>query len=475
MKNTKKMEKIEQKLDEIARGLIAVANMKTKENEKLEKKINKIDEMVRTLIKKYESDQEKQKNNSNQNINNNNNNINENIISENPNEKKNKKPFSFSTLITRITIIVIIIAGILFALETNMPEEKEENSEQSSSEIIEKGEAAKLKAEKNMKIKTVKTISVPAPENNSLTLSPINVAKQQPIPFISPVLNPVIKNETPKNKKLPKPLILPENFKPEKLAQAAINNNKVALFEIGLRYLNGENINKNEKQAAQWFIKSAQQNFPPAQYAIAGLLENGIGIKKNIKTAKYWYTKAARHGNVNAMYNLAVILATGGASSGDNSEDKNKNKTSDNDQQQNTQPEKAVAWFTKAADLNMKNSQFNLAIMYLKGEGTPQSLTHAYKWFAIASEHGDKDAQTKMKMIQKNMAKDEMEFARDLIESWRPKKPLVFANKAKIPQEWKIANNINNNNNTQEVLKNIPIPRKRFALHTKKLEVQNTQ
>lgn len=63
--------------------------------------------------------------------------------------------------------------------------------------------------------------------------------------------------------------------------------------------------------AAQWYLKAAQQGDPHAQYNLAVLLQNGKGVKRNLKEAIDWYQKAASQGYVNAMYNLAYMLENG--------------------------------------------------------------------------------------------------------------------------------------------------------------------
>jgi len=75
------------------------------------------------------------------------------------------------------------------------------------------------------------------------------------------------------------------------------------------------------------------------------------------------------------MHNLAVLFAEG------------------ND----GKPDYAAAseWFRKAADFGVRDSQYNLAILYARGLGVGQSMTQSYMWFAIAAAQGDQDAAKK--------------------------------------------------------------------------------
>ena len=81
------------------------------------------------------------------------------------------------------------------------------------------------------------------------------------------------------------------------------------------------------------------------------------------------------------MHNLAVLFAMGADGAADN--------------------ESAARWFTQAAELGVKDSQFNLGILAAKGVGMPQNLEESYKWFALVAKTGDKDAAAKRDEIAK--------------------------------------------------------------------------
>ena len=58
--------------------------------------------------------------------------------------------------------------------------------------------------------------------------------------------------------------------------------------------------------------------------------------------------------------------------------------------QQNIQ--EAARWFRRAAAAGVINAQFNLGLLYERGEGVPQSLVEAYAWYAAAAARGDQGA-----------------------------------------------------------------------------------
>ena len=83
--------------------------------------------------------------------------------------------------------------------------------------------------------------------------------------------------------------------------------------------------------------------------------------------------------------------------------------------------ESAARWFTMAADLGVKDSQFNLGILAAKGVGMKQSLEESYKWFALVAKGGDRDAAAKRDEIANSLRPEQLKAARAAVELWKPK------------------------------------------------------
>jgi len=118
------------------------------------------------------------------------------------------------------------------------------------------------------------------------------------------------------------------------------------------------------------------------------------------------------------MHNLAVVTAMGTDS---------------------VKPDMKIAaqWFTKAAELGLKDSQVNLGILYIKGSGLKKDPVQAYKWFAIASRAGDSDASSKRDTVTGLMEKSQLEQARAEVELWKKTPINEDVNFVHIPDEWK--------------------------------------
>ncbi len=121
----------------------------------------------------------------------------------------------------------------------------------------------------------------------------------------------------------------------------------------------------------------------------------------NREKALEWYSKAAEQGHADAQVNLAVMYHNGYGKVLPNRE-------------------KAFYWFSKAAEQGLAEAQFYLAVMYADGLGVAQSNIGAYKWFFIAKKNGDEEmqtmAQTALNKLSKEISKEEIVKAEALAE-----------------------------------------------------------
>ena len=85
-----------------------------------------------------------------------------------------------------------------------------------------------------------------------------------------------------------------------------------------------------------------------------------------------------------------------------------------------TDKAEAARWFSKAATLGLVDSQFNLAVLYERGEGVPQSLLDAYKWYAIAATQGDSESKSRLAVLQTQMSDDDKAAAERAAASFHP-------------------------------------------------------
>ena len=88
------------------------------------------------------------------------------------------------------------------------------------------------------------------------------------------------------------------------LLMSAQEGDADAQFFVGLRYVNGQGVEKNDAEAVKWFLKAAQQGHSDAQYLVGVCYNQGIGVEQNYAEARKWYEKAIQSGNVKAQEKL---------------------------------------------------------------------------------------------------------------------------------------------------------------------------
>lgn len=72
-------------------------------------------------------------------------------------------------------------------------------------------------------------------------------------------------------------------------------------YNIGLMFMNGDGVPKNDSQAAKWYLKAAEEGLPQAQHELGELYLNGKGVPKNTSIGLSWVRKAADNGYLPAQ------------------------------------------------------------------------------------------------------------------------------------------------------------------------------
>jgi TPR repeat protein len=107
----------------------------------------------------------------------------------------------------------------------------------------------------------------------------------------------------------------------------------------------------------------------------------GKGVEHSYDKAVEYYTMAAEQGDANAQFNLGFMFGNGlGVEQS---------------------YEKAVEYCTMAAEQGHANAQCELGLMYENGQGVEQSCAIARKWWAKAANQGQEDAIKLLKAPEK--------------------------------------------------------------------------
>ena len=79
-----------------------------------------------------------------------------------------------------------------------------------------------------------------------------------------------------------------------------------------------------------------------------------------------------------------------------------------------------MKWYRLAADQGNACAQYNLGIMYAKGQGVPQDYVLAHMWFNLSAAQGIGDAVKNRDIAAGKMTPDQLAEAQRLAREWKP-------------------------------------------------------
>lgn len=203
--------------------------------------------------------------------------------------------------------------------------------------------------------------------------------------------------------------VIPRNDKAaaEWFQKAAEQGNKDAAYLLGNLYEESQ-LSQNYSQAAIWYHKAAQQGSAKAQVHLGHIYNRGLGTTQNYNEAVLWYGKAALQNDAEAQYSLGLMYALGkGLAKND---------------------KLAIGWLTKAAGQRYADAELLLGDIYLTGAGTDKKPVLAYALYDLAISHKTTtlaDAIKKRDRLAKELSPEQMEYSKQLIAEF--KKPESFS------------------------------------------------
>jgi len=120
---------------------------------------------------------------------------------------------------------------------------------------------------------------------------------------------------------------------------------------------------------------------------ICGALLTALGAPLSAKAPDFAETKKkAEAGNASAQFNLGLMYAKGEGVPKDDAE--------------------ALRWYRKAADQGNAPAQSNLGVMYANGRGVPKDDAEAYAWYNLAAISDD-DARKRRDELEKTLTPEQ--------------------------------------------------------------------
>lgn len=152
------------------------------------------------------------------------------------------------------------------------------------------------------------------------------------------------------------------------LKEVAYAGNVAAQVQLGVIYLTGDGVNKDDAEALKWLHKAADQDNALAERYLAEMYFKGRGVPADNMEAAKWLRLAAEQGDAESEHNLAVLYEQG-LGVPHNLKD-------------------AASWMRKAADQNFPAGQQGMGAFYENGEGVPYDPAEAAKWYQKAIDQG---------------------------------------------------------------------------------------
>jgi TPR repeat protein len=149
-------------------------------------------------------------------------------------------------------------------------------------------------------------------------------------------------------------------------------------------------------------LASANAGDAAAQVLVGESYAAGKGVERDLKQAAEWYRKAAEKGNVAGQVHLAALYRDGG-------------KGFARDMVQ------AAAWYRSAAEQGDAGAQGTLGLLYSVGQGVPHNDVEAYYWLdlaaAVKGPNQEKYAANRQ-MIGTHITAEELEAVQERVAQW---------------------------------------------------------
>ena len=148
------------------------------------------------------------------------------------------------------------------------------------------------------------------------------------------------------------------------LKEVAYAGDVNAQVHLGVIYLTGDGVAKDDVEAVKWLRKAADQDSPLAERYLAEMYFKGRGVPADNEEAAKWLRMAAEHDDAQSQYNLAVLYTQG--------------------QGVPRNLKEALNWMSKAAEQNLAAGEMGLGVAYGNGDGVPPDPVEAAKWYQKA-------------------------------------------------------------------------------------------
>lgn len=178
----------------------------------------------------------------------------------------------------------------------------------------------------------------------------------------------------------------------------AENGSDTAEVYLGVIYLSESDF----ENAKKWFDKSAALGNADGQNGMGYLYQMGFGVPKNIEKANEYFLKSADQGNSDSQFWLGENLFLEG------------------------KQEQGFKYTRQASFGGSPDAQYDLAVMYLNGQGTQADSLQSNIWFVISAINGNEKAKDYIDAVRQQMSKRSFQKIIQLAKDFVTQNPSVL-------------------------------------------------
>ncbi len=157
---------------------------------------------------------------------------------------------------------------------------------------------------------------------------------------------------------------------------------------LGYFYDTGFAVTADPGQALDWYKKAAQQDDPLAEWLVGRIIYAGLVPPRDVNDAQKWLERAAAHNNPFADYLLGRIAL----------------ERSDYSRSENE--------FRQAAEQGLPQAQRALAQLLREGRAAAPNYSEAYIWLLMSYDGGLSDSMTDLQALEAELSSTQLEQAK---------------------------------------------------------------
>ena len=197
-----------------------------------------------------------------------------------------------------------------------------------------------------------------------------------------------------------------------------------ALFDKGMNALTGSSATRSGANANEYFRRSADLGFGPAQVVLGYFYETGLNTTADAGKALELYKKAAQQGDPLAQWLVGRMIYLGEVPPRDLNEAANwleKSSSQNNPFAQfllgkiafeRGHYDRSAELFRKAAEQGLPQAQLQLAIQLRDGQGLPRDVFEAYVWMLTSDNGGQRSTATTLQALEAELSSAQIEQAK---------------------------------------------------------------